>query len=68
MVVAVTLVDVLLEHSEHADHADGFLPGRVDAVLVPVQDTQRIVRRLQTVEARLDEILVDLYLHGGQEG
>ena len=36
VVVAVTLVDVLLQHGEHSDHADGLLAGYVDAVLVPV--------------------------------
>ena len=62
VVVAVTLVDVLLEHGEHAHHADRLLARTVDAVLVPVQHTQRVVGRLQPVEAGLDEILVDLHL------
>ena len=36
VVVAVALVDVLLQHGEHSDHADGLLAGNIDAVLVPV--------------------------------
>lgn len=62
MVVAVTLVDVLLEHREDSHHAYGFLSGTVNAVLVSVQHTQRVVRGLEPVETRLDEVLMDLYL------
>lgn len=62
MVVAVTLVDILLEHSQNAYHADGLLPSTVNAVFVSVQNTKGIIRRLQTVEAGLDEILVNLNL------
>lgn len=64
MVVAVALVDVLLEHGEDAHHADGLLPGAVDAVLVSVQHAQGVVGGLETVETRLDEILVNFDLRG----
>lgn len=64
MVVAVTLVDVLFEHSENSHHADGLLTGTVDAVFVSIQDTQGVIRRLQAVEARLDEILMNFDLKG----
>lgn len=65
MVVAVALVDVLLEHGEDAHHADGLLPGAVDAVLVAVQHAQGVVGGLEAVEARLDEVFVDFHLRGG---
>lgn len=62
VVVAVTLVDVLLQDSQNAYHADGLLPGTVNAVFVSVQNTKGVIRCLQTVEAGLDEILVNLNL------
>lgn len=64
MVVAVALVDVLLENGQDAHHADGLLPGAVDAVLISVQHAQSVVGGLETVEARLDEVLVNFHLRG----
>lgn len=50
MVVAVTLINILLEHCENSHHADGLLPGAVDAVLVSVQHAQCVIGCLQTVK------------------
>lgn len=36
MVVTVTLVDVLLEHSEDSHHADSLLTGTVNAIFISV--------------------------------
>lgn len=66
MVVAVALVDVLLEHSEDSHHADGLLTSAVDAVFVAIQHTQGVVGGLQAVKTRLDEILVNFNLEGGK--
>lgn len=62
VVVAVTLVDVLLEHSQDSHHANGLLPGTVDAVFVSIQHTQSVIGRLQTVKAGLDEVFMNLNL------
>lgn len=62
MVVAVTFCDVLPEHRQDPHHADGLLPGTVNAVLIPVQHTQRVIGGFEPVKARLNKILMDLYL------
>lgn len=36
MVVTVTLIDVLLEHSEDSHHADSLLTGTVNAIFISV--------------------------------
>ena len=68
VVVAVTLGDVLPQDGQHPHHADSLLSGAVNAVLVPVQHAQGVIRCLQSVKTRLDEILMDLNLQGNTEG
>lgn len=64
MVVTVTLIDVLFEHSENSHHTDGLLASAVDAVFITIQHTQCIIGCLQTVKTRLDEIFMNFNLKG----
>lgn len=66
MVVTVTLIDVLFEHSENSHHADSLLTGAVDAVFVSIQHTQGVIGCLQTVKTWLDEIFMNFNLKGRQ--
>lgn len=62
MVVTVTLGYILPEHCQHSHHADGLLSGTVNAVFISIQHTQSVIGGFEPVKARLNKILMDLYL------
>lgn len=62
MVVAVTLCYILPEHSQYSHHANGLLPGAVNAVFISVQHTQSVIGGFEPVKARLNKILMNLNL------
>lgn len=68
VVVTVTLIDVLLEHSENSHHADSLLTSAVDAVFVSIQHAQGVIGRLQTVKTWLDEIFMNFNLKDKETG
>ncbi len=62
MVVTVTLGYILPEHSQYSHHADSLLSGTVNAVFISIQHTQSVIGGFEPVKARLNKILMDLYL------
>lgn len=62
MVVTVTLSYILPEHSQYSHHANGLLSGTVNAVFISIQHTQSVIGGFEAVKARLNKILMDLYL------